>query len=82
MKACINNSNDDHLSPQARKLIGTMRGDMVERADGQPMPDRFTAIPHPGRPAMIICDEQSGRSTTVGLYAYRAMREALNDLFG
>lgn len=82
MATRINNSNDDRMSPAARKAIGESRGNMVDQAEKQPLPDRFSAIPHPDRPAMIICDEQTGRSATVGLYAYRATREALNDLFG
>lgn len=82
MATRINNSNDAYLSPYAQQAIGEARGNMVDVAESAALPDRFSAIPHPDRPAMIICDETTGRSTTVGLYAYRATREALNDLFG
>lgn len=77
----INCSLDDDRSPEARRIMGEARGQMVAVAESAALPDRFSAVPHPDRPAMIICDEQTGRSTTVGLFAYRAAREALNDLF-
>lgn len=78
----LNCALDDHRSEPARKLMGESRGDMLVAAETQPMPDRFSAVPCPNSPAMIICDEQTGRSTSVGLYAYRATRAALQDLFG
>ncbi|APZ81825.1 hypothetical protein vBEliSR6L_60 [Erythrobacter phage vB_EliS_R6L] len=78
----INCALDDDRSEPARQIIGEMRGNMVAVAEEQPLPDRFSAVPCPKGPAMIICDEETGRSTRVGLYAYRATREALADLFG
>lgn len=78
----INCALDDGCSPYARRAIGELRGSMVVAAEGHPMPDRFSAVPDPDSPAMVICDEATGRSTVVGLYAYGAVREALHNLFG
>lgn len=80
-KTRINNSMDDRMSEPVRKEMGEFRGVMVDCAEKSAMPDHFSAVPHPDRPAMIIVDERTGRSATVSLYAYGAVREALNDLF-
>lgn len=78
----INCALDDDRHPEARRIMGEMRGTMVEAAERFPMPDRFSAVPCPQSPAMIICDEQTGRSARVSLYAYSAVREALTALMG
>lgn len=77
----MNCSMDDHRSPEGRQLIGEMRGGMLAAAEANPLPDRFSAVPHPDRPAMIVCDEVTGKSCTVGMFAYGAVRQALTDLF-
>lgn len=77
----MNCSMDARRSPEGQQLIGEMRGSMLVAAEQRPLPDRFSAVPHPDRPAMIVCDETTGRSCTVGLFAYGALREALTDLF-
>lgn len=75
-------SGDARKSPGAAHEIAVLRGHLAAHAEATPMPDRFSAIPHPDRPAMVICDEQTGRSAVVGLYAYGAARQMLDDLFG
>ena len=75
-------STDADLTPALASEVGGLRGLIADTALEQPMPDRFTAKPHADRPAMIVTDSETGRSTTVGLYAYRAVRESLQDLFG
>lgn len=78
----INCALDEDTHPEWQRRIGEMRGGMVGAAERHPMPDRFSAVPDPDSPAMIICDEATGRSHSVGLYAYGAVREALQALFG
>jgi hypothetical protein len=80
--APVATSGDSRLDPELARQLGSMRGGMVAAAEAQPMPPRFSAVPHPDRPAMVVVDEETGRSTTVGLYAYGATRQALQDLFG
>ncbi len=75
-------STDAALSPALATEVGGLRGLIADTALEQPMPERFTAEQHPDWPAMIVTDTATGRSTTVGLYAYRAVRESLQDLFG
>ena len=74
-------SGDDALNPTLAAELGGLRGGMLAAAEARPLPARFSAVPHPDRAAMVVVDEQTGRSTTVGLFAYGALREALTDLF-
>ena len=82
MDASIATSADARLNPELASQLGSLRGGMVEAAERQGMPTRFSAVPHPDSPAMVIVDEETGRSTTVGLHAYGAARRMLGDLFG
>lgn len=72
---------DNKLNPVLKAQIQTLRGGMANIAEQQPMPARFTAETDPNMPAMIITDLLTGRQTTVGMFAYRAVRSALSDLF-
>lgn len=78
----ISLTGDDHLNHELSANLANMRGGMVQAAETREMPRRFSAVPHPDRAAMVIVDEETGRSTTVGLYAYGATRDALQELFG
>lgn len=78
----INCALDARLSEPARREIGEARGSMVDAAERLPLPSQFSAVPCPEGPAMIVCDEVTGRSARVSLYAYGAVRTALTDLFG
>lgn len=75
-------SGDERLNPALAAQVGSLRGGMVEAAERFALPARFSAVPHPDRPAMVLVDEQTGRSTIVSLYAYGAVRETLTALFG
>jgi hypothetical protein len=81
-RPAIYNRNDRHHSPEGAQLLAGLRGDMVGAAEAVPMPTRFSAIPDPDGPRMIVCDEETGRSIKVGLYAYSELRKALDGLFG
>lgn len=71
----------DDLSPAMQAEVMGVRGLIAETAEKNPIPDRFTARPGTG-PRMIIADTETGRETEVSLYAYGAVRSALNELFG
>lgn len=73
---------DKALNPELAAQVATVRGAIEEAAERVAMPSRFEAFPHENRPAMVIHDRETGRETTVPLYAYGPVREALNDLFG
>jgi hypothetical protein len=55
---------------------------IVTAAEVTPLTDRFGVVEHATRPAMIVVDRMTGKATTVSLYAYGAVREALTELFG
>ena len=74
-------STDDRLNPQLAQQLSSLRGGLIETAEIQVMPERFTASPHPDRPAMILIDTVMGNSATISLFAYREVRKALQDLF-
>ncbi|AOG02877.1 hypothetical protein [Bosea sp. RAC05] len=78
----FNISIDTLHSPSAAAELGTMRGSMVGAAEKKALPDRFLTVPHAHRPAVIIHDNETGRSTTVSLCDYHGARKLLGDLFG
>lgn len=75
-------SGDAGLNPELASEVGSLRGGMVAAAERFAMPERFSATPHPDRPAMIVVDGQTGRSTTISLYAYGSFRQGLTELLG
>lgn len=74
-------STDARMNPELKEEVQGLRGSMLGQAEKHEIPERFTVVPHPDRPALIITDSTTGRSTTVPLFAYGAIREALGDLF-
>lgn len=77
-----NVSLDNRKNPELKRQMGELRGDMVTAAEARTLPDRFTVEPHPHLPQMIVHDTETGRSSTVPLFAYSNVRTTLNDLFG
>jgi len=75
-------SSDDSLNPALADEVASLRGTMLDAAETAPLSDRYLTRPHPDRAAMVLTDRVTGRTTTVGLYAYSEVREALTDLFG
>jgi hypothetical protein len=73
---------DAGMDKEARAITGQFRGDMVTAAERKELPDRFLVEEHAHTPAMIVYDNKTGREALVPLFAYGAVREALNDLFG
>ena len=78
----IYNSSDASLNSRLATQVATVRGGMVEAAEAQSLPNRFDATPHPDHASMILTDIDTGRASIIPLFAYRAVREALSDLFG
>jgi hypothetical protein len=72
---------DASANPALRKQMGTLRGGMVQAANSNPLPERFKVEPVLGAPRMDITDTQTGRKTTVPIFAYGEVRRALNELF-
>jgi len=50
-------------------------------AEEEPLPPRFTVSPSDDLQEMEIADQDTMASTTVAIYAYRAVRKVLNELF-
>lgn len=79
---CFNTSHDSRYSNEAVPQIGELRGEMVMAAEQSGLPDRFIVEQHAHTPAMIFFDSETGRSTMDPLFAYGAVRDTLNDLYG
>lgn len=75
-------STDKKSNPRLAAELASVRGGMLAAAERQGMPSRFDAVPHPDRPAMIITDIETGRSTIVAMCNYGGVRAALSDLLG
>lgn len=73
---------DDEMNPRLRAEVQGLRGDMLGAAERVLLPGRFEVTPSPDVPALVIRDTTTGRTAEVPLYAYRAARQALSDLFG
>lgn len=78
----FNTSMDASHSESGAAILGQMRGSMVAAAESVRLPERFLVTQHAHRPAMIISDLETGRSSTVALCDYRGALELLSDLFG
>ena len=62
--------------------ITGLRSLLMNAAEEQPMPNRFSSRPAATGPgSCIITDHETGRTTCVSLSAYRDVRKALNNLF-
>ncbi len=74
--------SDDDANPALAGEIQNLRAVMTAEAERAPLPERFAATEHPDRPAYVIRDAETDRTSYVPLYAYAAVRETLADLFG
>lgn len=75
-------SSDAQLNHELQAELGSLRGGVVAAAERLSIPERFTFEPHPDRPAMILKDKQTKRTSVVRLCHYLGVRETLADLFG
>lgn len=75
-------TTDAGLNPKLANEVQGLRGMMLGAATKNPLPDRFVVEPHASRPAMIITDTVTGKTSTVPLFAYGEVRATLTDLFG
>ena len=78
----FNVSADTQHGAEAAAELGRMRGGMVGAAEKKSLPERFMTVEHAHRPAVIIHDTETGRSSTVSLCDYYGARKLLGDLFG
>ena len=74
-------SSDKNCNNVLREEVQGLRGGIKAQAEKHELPAWFEATPHPDRPAMIIEDTMSGKSTIVPLFAYGEVRKVLTDLF-
>jgi hypothetical protein len=74
-------TKDKAMNATLASQVAGVRGAIFETAEQSPMPNRFDAVPHPDRPAMIITDIVTGKAAIVPLFAYRAARDVLFALF-
>jgi len=58
------------------------RLDLKRYAEEQPLPARFTVTASDDLQQMEIADRVTGARSTVAIFAYRAGRKVLHDLFG
>lgn len=62
--------------------IAAVRGGILGAAERFPLTDRFTVVSHPTQPRVIIHDTTTDRIAEVPLFAYGAVRQVLETLFG
>ncbi len=70
------------MNEALRQEVQQTRRSILGAAEQHPLPERFCAEPHSDSPSMVITDRETGRETTVALFAYGDVRRALNELFG
>ena len=74
-------SMDKTKNRSLQMQMGSLRGCLVDTANKLPLPSRFTVDKCNDTPDMSITDTISGKVAIVPIYAYGAVRRALNDLF-
>ena len=73
--------NDKKLNQGLQLEVGTLRGGIMAQAMKSPLPARFKVERDKDRPIHHITDMETGNKTAVSLFAYKSVRNALNDLF-
>lgn len=74
-------TNEEPLDPE--DIIAAIRANMLMEAEAIPMPAFLKTRQDVNDPLVIhIHDVFTDRRTTVPLYAYKAFRQALSDLYG
>lgn len=69
-------------SPVEDMTIPQLQGAMTAQAEKVELdPDRWFIMDIPNKPQVGIIDLRTSKATVVSLYAYRAVRQALSDLF-
>ena len=77
------NHSDRKLNKELQKEVQGLRGSILEAADKQSLTERFLIKENPREGASrIIVDTETGRETSVPLFAFREVKEALDNLFG
>jgi len=74
-------SSDENMYPELKQQVQSIRGSISERANANPLPQRFTVEQSHTTPSMVITDTITGNATKVPLFAYGEVRNVLNDLF-
>jgi len=69
--------SDREKNPRLAAELAHLRGSINHGAETR----RFKRESHPERPAIIVTDTKTGRTTTVSLYAASATMDALAELF-
>jgi hypothetical protein len=73
-------SADDRVNNALKESLGSLRGEMLDAAESIRIPERFYVYPDSETPSMWIGDSWTGNEVKVGLFAYREVREVLNDV--
>jgi hypothetical protein len=74
--------SDKRLNQTLQRQVANGRSVMVEEADKNKLPSRFTVEPSTKSASMFITDTTTKKVTNVSLFAYGEVRKSLNDLFG
>lgn len=65
-----------------REQVEEVRGGIAATAEKTPLPERFVTMEDGDLPSVTIVDTETGKSVSVPLFAYREVRDILNQLFG
>ena len=70
------------MNPRLRKQVQGVRNVMEDAANDKPLPPRFQVVQSKTSPAMVITDTETGNKVEAPMFAYGAIRVALQGLFG
>ena len=74
--------SDKKLNPALAEEVQGVRGILVDSAESNPIPERFTVQASSEGPYMYIVDNETNRTSKVPLFAYGQTRRVLTELFG
>ena len=70
------------MNPELKEQIDGLQSSIKDNADKQQLPKRFICEMTSDTVNVIITDTETGKTSTVPLFAMAQVRKTLNNLFG
>lgn len=68
------------MNDELKKEVGSLQDAMSTQAEKNPLPKGFVTVTKTGKPSVTIVNTNNGKEYECPLYAYSAVRTALNEL--
>lgn len=68
------------MNKELKKEVGSLQDAMSTQAEKNPLPKGFMTVAKKGSPMFTIVNTNNGKEHECPLYAYSAVRTALNEL--